>query len=90
MGNSAKKAAAAGGGKYTEFLAQLEKVKKENPENRCAKYLTSKLFLSYPPAQQEYLYRCCKSGIENPDSGLGCYAMRPNDYKVSIIKLENL
>ena len=76
MGNSAKKAA-----KYNHFLNQLEKVKKENPENRCAKYLTKKLFLSYSPQQQEYLYKCAKSGIENPDSGLGCYAMRPNDYK---------
>ena len=26
------------------------------------------------------LYQCAKTGIENPDSGLGCYAMEPADY----------
>ena len=25
-------------------------------------------------------YKCIKTGIDNPDSGLGCYAMTPNDY----------
>ncbi len=25
-------------------------------------------------------YKCIKTGIENPDSGLGCYAMTPTDY----------
>ena len=53
--------------KYEEFLNKLESVKKENPDNRCAKYLSRKLFLSYTPAQQDILYRCALSGIENPD-----------------------
>lgn len=25
-------------------------------------------------------YKCVKTGLENPDSGLGCYAMTPDDY----------
>lgn len=25
-------------------------------------------------------YKCIKSGLDNPDSGLGCYAMTPEDY----------
>ena len=23
---------------------------------------------------------CCKSGIDNPDSAMGCYAYQPGDY----------
>jgi len=26
------------------------------------------------------LLSCCRSGIDNPDSCMGCYAMNPNDY----------
>jgi len=62
-------------------LNKLEEVKKSNTDNLCAKYLSRKLFTSYTPEQQEYLYRCALSGIENPDSHLGAYAMRPNDYR---------
>ena len=25
-------------------------------------------------------YKCIKTGLDNPDSGLGCYAMTPSDY----------
>jgi len=67
--------------KYADFLDKLDKVRKENPDNRCTKYLTRTLFLSYAPAQQDNLYKCCKTGVENSDSGIGCYAMHPNDYK---------
>ncbi len=26
------------------------------------------------------MLQICRSGIENPDSGMGCYAMQPADY----------
>jgi hypothetical protein len=57
-------------------------VRERNPDNRCAKHLTKELFLSYTPQQQDVLYKITKTGIENPDSGIGCYAMRPDDYEV--------
>ena len=57
----------ASSGKYDEFLTKLDKVKTENPENRCAKYLSRGLFLSYSAEQQDILYRCALSGIENSD-----------------------
>ena len=75
--------------KYTAFLDDLDKVRSENPDNRCARYLSRELFLSYSPAQQDILYRCAKSGVENPDSSLGAYAMRPNDYKVGSCLFQN-
>ncbi|KAH9259996.1 hypothetical protein BASA81_001768 [Batrachochytrium salamandrivorans] len=73
--------AAAATSKWDAILNDLEKVHKENPDNLCAKYLTREIFNSYTEEQKEVLYRCARSGIDNPDSGLGCYAMRPNDYK---------
>ena len=61
--------------KYNSFLDALDKVRAENPENRCAKYLTREIFLAYSPEQQEILYHCAKSGVENPESSLGAYAI---------------
>jgi len=63
------------------FLDALEYVKANFPNNRCAKYMTKELFLSYDVANQDILYKCAITGIENPDSGLGCYAMTPADYE---------
>ena len=37
-------------------------------------------FATLDPAQQTRLLKCLKTGWENPDSGLGCYAMSPSDY----------
>ena len=37
-------------------------------------------FATLNPAQQTRLLKCLKTGWENPDSGLGCYAMAPSDY----------
>ena len=74
----------AGLGKYSkfdDFLNKLDEVRKEYPGNRTAKYLTREIFNSYTPEQQEILYKCAKSGVDNPNSGLGCYAMRPTDYR---------
>jgi creatine kinase len=35
---------------------------------------------SLSPSTLAQLAQCAKTGIENPDSGLGCYAMSPADY----------
>ncbi len=68
-------------GKYDSYLDDVEAVRESNPDNRCVKYLTRELFNSYTPEQQEILYKCTKTGVENPDSGLGAYAMTPDDYE---------
>jgi protein-arginine kinase len=68
-------------GKWDWLMDKLDSIRKDYPENRTAKYLTRSVFNSYSPKQQEFLYLCARSGVENPDSGIGSYAMRPNDYK---------
>ncbi len=63
-----------------KLFAQVEEIRTSNPGNRCVKYLTREVFDSYDKADQMTLYKCAKTGIENKDSGLGCYAMKPEDY----------
>lgn len=67
-------------GEFDAFLASLEEVRKTQPQNLCAKYLTTELFNSYTPEQQQILEQCARTGVENPTSALGCYAMTPSDY----------
>jgi len=67
---------------FATFLTTLDEVRANNPENLCAKYLTRELFNSFSSEQQAILEKCARTGVENPDSGLGCYAMTPSDYDV--------
>mmetsp|Transcript_16271 Transcript_16271/g.19276 ORF Transcript_16271/g.19276 Transcript_16271/m.19276 type:complete len:418 (+) Transcript_16271:118-1371(+) len=66
------------------IIARCEVVLKENPENRCCKYVLQYLATEEGKTlKDEALHaftRCIKTGIQNPDSSLGCYAMTPTDY----------
>jgi len=54
------------------------------PDNRAVKHLSalakSGALDQFSPEELNTLYLCARTGIENPDSGLGCYAMNPEDY----------
>lgn len=71
-------------GLKTELLAKCEDILSKNSENRCCKYVIDYLNtdegknLSNEDAIT--FFKCIKTGIDNPESGLGCYAMTPNDY----------
>lgn len=67
-----------------QVLSLAESILEEHPGNRCCKYL-----LDYIDSDEgknlsnedlNVFYQCIKTGIENPDSGLGCYAMTVDDY----------
>ena len=53
-----------------------------------AKHFTRELFNNTPDELKERLLKICKSGTDNPDSGMGMYAMQPeyplltSDYEV--------
>ncbi|GMH61402.1 hypothetical protein TL16_g03246 [Triparma laevis f. inornata] len=55
-----------------------------HPGNRCCKYLIPYLDSADGKALNdsdvEMFRRCVQTGIDNEDSGLGCYAMQPDDY----------
>jgi creatine kinase len=63
-----------------DFFERLAHVRAENPSNLCAKYLTQEYVDSLSPSDKRVLYKCIITGVDNPDSGLGCYAMQPADY----------
>ena len=54
------------------------------PGNRCVKHFLALKEAGKLDAMSEEdlqgLYKCIKTGLENGDSGLGCYAMQPSDY----------
>jgi len=56
----------------------------QQPGNRCCKYLLPYLDSEEGKALSDddlqTFYRCVRTGIDNEDSGLGCYAMTPEDY----------
>lgn len=63
-----------------EFLEKLSKLKESKPDNLCAKHLSEEYLNSLDEEKQQLLYKITITGIENEDSGLGCYAMQPTDY----------
>lgn len=61
----------------------LEKIKTEQPGNRCVKYLLEvgdSYLADKDDATKEAFRKCVITGVDNPDSGLGCYAQKPDDY----------
>jgi len=65
---------------YKSMLDDIESIKKSHPGNLMAKHFDKEYFLSLEPALQARLAKIVKSGVDNPDSGMGCYAMNPEDY----------
>eukprot|EP00301_Raphidiophrys_heterophryoidea_P024422 c7926_g1_i1.p1 GENE.c7926_g1_i1~~c7926_g1_i1.p1 ORF type:complete len:369 (+),score=107.30 c7926_g1_i1:48-1154(+) len=65
---------------HSQVLARIAEVHASMPENRMAKHFSAEQFSALSPADQERLLKICRSGYENPDSSMGCYAMNPDDY----------
>jgi creatine kinase len=72
-------AANVSGSDPDKFFKQVDKVKKSQPGNLCAKHLDKAYYKGLEGEDRETFYKCVKTGIENPDSGMGCYAMTPAD-----------
>ncbi|KAH9259602.1 hypothetical protein BASA81_002024 [Batrachochytrium salamandrivorans] len=67
---------------YEPFLATMRQVKQSNPTNLATKWFNESYFNSLLPELKLRLFKVVRSGAENPDSGMGCYAMYPDDYEV--------
>jgi len=61
---------------------KIAEIKTSNPGNRAIKYFNKEEFdkLGDDATKARFL-ACVRTGYENPSSGLGCYAMAPNDYE---------
>lgn len=63
-----------------DLWAKVVAVRESNPKNLCTKHLDKDYFSSLDDDNRATFIKCVATGIENPDSGLGCYAMKPTDY----------
>jgi len=64
----------------TENVQKIMGIKTSNPENIMAACFDEGYFNGLKDDMKARLLQCCNSGIENPDSQMGCYAMQPSDY----------
>jgi len=69
-------------GDYRSFqlLEGIKTARLTHPDNLMAKHFDFDYYNSLPKDLQKRLLECCASGAENHDSGMGMYAMNPEDY----------
>jgi hypothetical protein len=61
-------------------VKKIAEVRAANPGNRAVKYFDEAYFNTLTLEQQARMINIVRTGFENADSGLGCYAMAPEDY----------
>ena len=61
------------------FFARLAQAGGRYPGNRSARHLTRARFQALTPALRARVARCCRSGVECPDSEVGCYILQVDD-----------
>ena len=66
----------------SEKVSQICEIQKNYPQNLGAKCFDPDYFYSLELRLQQRFLQCLNSGIENPDSQVGCYACQPDDYDV--------
>lgn len=60
--------------------AKLSADRDANPDNLALKFFTEEYYNSLSAEEKPQLVRIAKSGVDNVDSIMGCYAMNPTDY----------
>lgn len=67
---------------FENITATIEMIRDKNPENLMARHFKEDYFNSLDNQLQQQLFRIILTGIKNPDSKMGSYAMNPQDYDV--------
>ena len=67
---------------FEATAAKIVEIGKNNPQNISAVVFDPSYFSSLDEQLKRRFLRCINSGIENPDSTVGCYACQPDDYDV--------
>eukprot|EP01048_Picozoa_sp_COSAG05_P007095 COSAG05_NODE_489_length_9314_cov_115.648655_6_plen_559_part_01 len=60
--------------------AKIAELSAANPDNICLNTFDPEYYNSLADDLKPAFLKCLASGIENPDSGMGCYACQPEDY----------
>jgi hypothetical protein len=63
-----------------EAVEALLTVAADNPGNIGCNSFDPEFYLTLGDPRRERLLACLRSGAENPDSNMGCYACQPDDY----------
>jgi creatine kinase len=63
-----------------DLIERIETIRKAHRGNLMARHFSAEYFLSLDEPSRERLAKIIASGIENPDSKMGAYAMHPEDY----------
>jgi len=63
-----------------QVIASIRIIRGANPGNLMARHFDEDYFCSLNDQSRQRLRRIIASGIENPDSQMGAYAMNPEDY----------
>ncbi|MCH9806837.1 MAG: hypothetical protein K0U74_03815 [Alphaproteobacteria bacterium] len=63
-----------------DAVARIEGLKAEWPNNIGLQCFEAAYFVTLSEDGKARLLNCLNSGIENPDSEMGCYACQPSDY----------
>merc|ERR1712166_424048 len=61
-------------------VAKIMEIKAAQPDNCMAQAFDKAHYDTLNDDQKIRLLTCCLSGVANPDSCMGCYAMNPKDY----------
>jgi len=61
-------------------VKKIAEIKKQFADNCMAQAFDEKEYSKMTDDQKLRLLTCCLSGVANPDSCMGCYAMNPKDY----------
>ena len=63
-----------------QVIAKIRAIRGTNPENLMARHFDEDYFRSLDERLRRQLTKIIATGIENPDSQMGAYAMNPKDY----------
>ncbi len=63
-----------------QYAEKIEAIRESNRDNLMARHFNRDYFASLDEALKDRLARIIATGIENPDSQMGAYAMAPDDY----------
>ena len=67
---------------FENIIVVIEKIRDENPGNLMARHFNEDYFNSLDNQLQQQLTKIILTGIKNPDSQMGSYAMNPQDYDI--------
>ncbi len=65
---------------YDDVLQRIASLKDDHPQNIALQSFDPAYFDTLSDSDKARLANCINSGIENPDSEVGCYACQPADY----------